>query len=822
MKFFIPTATECLLEGGMIKSWLWLIFLCFAGTGPAIAQEQAPPTPPVEISEPETEPGSPSASQIATRADETNAELLSLFELLQAPGPEVGAIPANIDALASDLDQLLQPVNRGQILTMRQSDAETLLQTLNRMNRELSGWRKDLEQRTEFLDQKKQLVKQELDYLQELLNSADLEDFPESLVDRLDALRGQVEAARVAIRDRLDLSLAQLSAISAIDLRIREFTQLLDARLSAQKRQVFALEEGPIWQRGEIDFEFFEKMKRESRSRINAAEEYVRANRGESITMVLFLVFLGVIGFLAHRSIRHIAESSIDEDRARAFLERPAAMVALLWAIIGPELILPPMPVALISLRTLIGAFAIWRLMPSVIPTAEQNALRPLFILAVIAVVLQFFSTEEAFGRITLIIIDVLGIFWFRRFGQALRVTTSDRGLWLQIGRLIAALAPYLLGIAILGLLIGAVALAEQISRGVFMMLIVILALMIVESLLNTLAELFLSGSGKRWLRFVRNYPELTRSRVEFLIRLGLVFLLATFIPRSFPLLEGLRAGTIAVLTQKIELGTVSLSLSTILGLVISVVIALAIARFVRFVLDEDVFPRLPVASGAAAAASRLIYYALVLGGIFFTLAASGVELSSLTLLISALGVGIGFGLQGIVNNFVSGLVLAFERPFQTGDIIAVGQLMGRVRQIGLRASRIRTFDGAEVIVPNADLIGGELINWTLSDRMRRGDVNVGVAYGSDTTRVREVLLKVAADNDRVAKNPEPVALLLGFDDSSIQFALRLWISQAGDWPEIASELYDAVHVAFSDAGIQIPFPQRTVHLHGDSGSGND
>ena len=273
----------------------------------------------------------------------------------------------------------------------------------------------------------------------------------------------------------------------------------------------------------------------------------------------------------------------------------------------------------------------------------------------------------------------------------------------------------------------------------------------------------------------------------------------------------------IEAITHEFEFGTVSLSLATILGLIVSVVIALAVARFVRFILDEDVFPRLPVARGAAAAASRLIYYALVLGGIFFALAAAGVELSSLTLLISALGVGIGFGLQGIVNNFVSGLVLAFERPFQTGDIIAVGQLMGRVRQIGLRASRIRTFDGAEVIVPNADLIGGELINWTLSDQMRRGDINVGVAYGSDTTRVREVLLKVAADNERIARNPEPVALLLGFDDSSVNFALRLWISQAGDWPEIASELYDAVHVAFGEAGIQIPFPQRTVHLHENS-----
>ena len=805
----------------MVKTWLIITFFCVAGVIPANAQDPAVAPSPAEIPERETAPDSLSTSQIATRADQINAELLRLFDLLQKPGPEIGEIPADIDALASDLEQVLQPNSREQILVMGQSDVETLLQTLNRMKRKLSDWRKVLEQRTEFLDQQRQFVKQDIAYLQEILASAAAEDFPESLVERLDSLGGQVDAARIAIRDRLDLALGKLSQISTIDLRIREYTQLLETRLSAQKREVFAFEEGPIWQFGELDSGFFERLAQEFRSRINAVVEYIKANATECVAMVFFLLFLGVIGFFAHRSIRYTVESGAVEDRARAFLQQPTAMVALLWAIIGPELILPPLPVALVVLRVLIGALALWRLLPSVMPAADYSALRPLIVLAVLASILRIWPTDDTFGRLALIVISAPGIYWFRRFGQALRVTKAEPGLWLNIGRFMSALAPYLLGIGILGMLFGAVALANQASRGLFLILIAILSLMVIESLLNTLAEVFIAGSGKRWLRFVRNYPKLIRSRVSLLIRLGMFVLLIIFMPRAFPILETLSTGTIAVLTKEIAFGTLSVSLAGVLGLIISVVIALAVARFIRFILDEDVFPRLPVAAGAAAAASRLIYYALVLGGIVFALAAAGVELSSLTLLVSALGVGIGFGLQGIVNNFVSGLVLAFERPFQTGDMIAVGQLMGRVRQIGLRASRIRTFEGAEVIVPNADLIGGELINWTLSDQMRRGDVNVNVAYGADTARVREVLLKVAADNDRVATNPEPAALLLGFDDSSMNFALRVWISVAGDWPEIADELYDAVHGAFVEAGIEIPFPQRTVHLHDDSGPGN-
>ena len=512
----------------MIKSWLWLIFFCFVGTGPAHAQEQAPPPPPVEISEPETEPAPPSTSQIASHADETNAELLSLIDRLEEPGPESGAIPGKIDTLAADLETLLQPVSRGQIPKMRQSDAETLLQTLNRMKRELGSWRKDLEKRTEFLDQQTQLLKQEIEYLQQLLDSAEIEDFPESLVERLDTLRGQVEAVRVTIRDRLDLALGQLSETSAIGLRIQENTQLLETRLSATRHEVFSLEERPIWQLGETDSGFFERLTRESRSRINAAEEFIKANADESISMVLLLMFLGVIGYLSHRAIRHIAESGADHDRTRAFLERPVAMVALLWAIVGPELILPPMPAALIAIRVFVCAVAIWRLMPCVIPTAEHGALRALIGLSVVAVILNIWSFEDTYGRVVLIALDIFGIYWFRRFGQALRVTTEDPGLWLYIGRFISTIAPPLLGVGILGMLVGAVALADQISLGIFEIMIVLLSLMVLESLLNTLAEVFLSGSGKRWLRFVRNYPELTRSRVSLLIRLGMVVLLVT------------------------------------------------------------------------------------------------------------------------------------------------------------------------------------------------------------------------------------------------------------------------------------------------------
>ena len=202
-----------------------------------------------------------------------------------------------------------------------------------------------------------------------------------------------------------------------------------------------------------------------------------------------------------------------------------------------------------------------------------------------------------------------------------------------------------------------------------------------------------------------------------------------------------------------------------------------------------------------------------MVGGVVFAIGAAGVELSQLTLLVSALGVGIGFGLQNIVNNFVSGLVIAFERPFREGDMIAVGQLMGRIREIGIRASNIRTIEGAEVIVPNGNLISGEVINWTLSDRTRRIDIPVGVSYGSDPAQVQKVLLEVLNDDPNVAADPPPVALFRGFGDSSLDFGLVFWTPDAEQWVAVASDVRVRIFAALRAAGIEIPFPQRDLHI---------
>jgi small-conductance mechanosensitive channel len=221
--------------------------------------------------------------------------------------------------------------------------------------------------------------------------------------------------------------------------------------------------------------------------------------------------------------------------------------------------------------------------------------------------------------------------------------------------------------------------------------------------------------------------------------------------------------------------------------------------------------PKMDLPRGVPATISRLTHYVIIVIGVIIAGSAAGLDFSNISLIIGALGVGIGFGLQNVVNNFVSGLILLFERPIRVGDKIEVNDLFGTVKSIGMRASVVGTIEGAEVIVPNANLISTEVINWTLSDNWRRAKVPVGVAYGTDPRVVIEILNRVAGDHPEVLADPEPEALFLGFGDSALDFELRAWTRE--NFVAVSSDLRVSIDDAFREAGIEIPFPQRDIHL---------
>ncbi len=257
----------------------------------------------------------------------------------------------------------------------------------------------------------------------------------------------------------------------------------------------------------------------------------------------------------------------------------------------------------------------------------------------------------------------------------------------------------------------------------------------------------------------------------------------------------------------KITLGVVVMAFAALYG-------SLLVSWSVQSLLLEEVLPRRQMARGVQFAITRLIHYALVFVGFIIALRILGFGLTNLTIIGGALGVGVGFGLQAIVNNFASGLILLFERPIKVGDTIQVGSDMAVIKRLGLRATVVQTLDNAEIVIPNSDLITNKVTNWTLANRVVRVRIPVGVAYGTDIGKVLSILLACAEGNPKVLQQPKPQALFLAFGDSALNFELRVWISEFMESTgEIQSELNRAINEKFRENDIEIPFPQADLHL---------
>jgi small-conductance mechanosensitive channel len=237
------------------------------------------------------------------------------------------------------------------------------------------------------------------------------------------------------------------------------------------------------------------------------------------------------------------------------------------------------------------------------------------------------------------------------------------------------------------------------------------------------------------------------------------------------------------------------------------------VSWIIQKLLIDEVLARRRVETGVRVSIARLVHYVFIFVGFVVALLALGFEFTKLTIMVSALGVGIGFGLHAVVNNFVSGLILLFERPVRVGDYIEIGVNWAEIKKIGLRATTVQTFDQADVIIPNADLITNQVTNWTLSNRRVRLIVPVGVAYGSNVALVMETLLACARKSSNVAKRPEPQVLFLNFGESSLGFELRVWVLDAEERMKVQSELHQEIDRSFRKAKIEIAFPQRDLHL---------
>jgi small-conductance mechanosensitive channel len=527
------------------------------------------------------------------------------------------------------------------------------------------------------------------------------------------------------------------------------------------------------------------------------------------------------LGFLAalivavrmSRKFAHWTDERPDFKEATHFLRRPVSLT-LFVALVPILLFLSgSAPRLVLSIGSLLLLFPLLRLVPPLIPPAA----RP--VLYVVAGFYLFDSVRTlllpvlVLDRIAFFVADlaaVVVIVWlFRPARLRRRAAESPTPRYLIIASRLVLLT---LCVALVANLVGNFDLSMVLSSGTLYSIYTAFAFFGTATAISVVFAVLLDTKTARSLSIVRRYgTTISRWAAQIFQFAALVIWIRTSL-NFFTIRDAIAGALNAFVTAPIWEGRINFSLLDVGLFVFVLAAAIMLARAVRLILAEDLFPRVRVSRGVPAMITTSVYYVLLFFGFLLAVSIAGVDINRFTLLAGAFGVGVGFGMQNIVNNFISGLILLFERPINTGDMVEVAGIQGVVKRIGIRSSAIATYEGADAIIPNATLISDKLLNWTLTNESRRVDVKVGVAYGSDLQVVMRILYDVASLDPDVRGEPAPQVLFQGFGDSALNFEIRFWVSHSTH-VNVKSRVSMAVVQALRAAGIEIPFPQRDLHL---------
>jgi small-conductance mechanosensitive channel len=727
----------------------------------------------------------------------------------------------DLETLTEDFDRERQQLDQLREETLRRIEAGGPASIVKEVEPDwlssaglLDGWLGTLKSASTAIEKERQRLEEERRLWKLTLESADEVRLPEVLHQQVEDTLAAIGEAETAVLSNRDAVLTLQYQVAREKVATDEVLELLSEEVIRRGQGIFGADSLPIWKvfaapgltRSPADYieGIWTKNRESIQAHAAASRDRLFKQAGFFVLLTIFLLFLR-----AHASLWVQQDRSLQA--AVDLLTRSVAASFIITFLLS-EVFNPGAPRAWENLLGFLLLLALLRMFPILLPESLRRGayLLPLvYFLQKIADLAPDGNIINRFALLALSLAAAGSSLWFLKKvrNQALDVSQ-------ELTRTIAFFAWLVFLAFVAGAianLVGSVGLATLIIDGTLTSVYAAIMAWVGTILMKAVVRVALLTKFARRFGLVRLHGDTLRQNLFALIDFLALVAWAAMTLRGFGVFDDIWSGLKRILNRPIAIGDFSIVPADILIFVFIVWLTFKISRIVRFGLETDVMPHMDLPRGVPATISRLTHYVIIVIGIIFASSAAGLDFSSISLIIGALGVGIGFGLQNVVNNFVSGLILLFERPIRIGDKIELNDLFGTVKSIGMRASVVSTIEGAEVIVPNANLISSEVINWTLSDNRRRLQVPVGVAYGTDPSVVIDILNRVAGDHPEVLTDPEPEALFLGFGDSALDFELRAWTTE--NFVAVSSDLRVSIDDAFREQGIEIPFPQRDVHL---------
>ncbi len=596
------------------------------------------------------------------------------------------------------------------------------------------------------------------------------------------------------------------NAIDILD-RLQKAREEVDSR-------IFERDSLPLWQleqrrqSGE-NKELFQS----ANSRLQGIRAFLTQTRGAIFGLLVLLVFSLVAAYRLYLSTQGM-RAETDEQAQALHIARHWIALGVMPSLLFAYLLAPLAPLSLIGLVILVSFIPILILLPPLIHPRFRILLYYIAAVYTFNAIVAWISFSPTHKREMQFLANAAVFALFAYLVRPKRISQSgklSRMAWLRIfgirvavGLLAASLVANLFGFVKLSQFLGILCVYSTFIAISMVAGVRIFTLLVMEGVERPSAQ---------QLAVVRMYHDgIVRWVPRVFQWIGiLIWLIATVNLLGWS--DWIGDGITAVLGFHIAGGSVGITLGGVIGFFVILLVGYGMSSAIRFLLREELLSRFHLSRGLPELISSMLHYLLLLLVFFFAINTGGVELNKFTVLTGALGVGVGFGLQNIVNNFISGLILQFERPIHIGDVLDVDGTTGKVTRIGIRSSTVRSFQGAEVIIPNGNFISGKVINWTLSESLRRVELPVGVAYGSDAALVVKLLDQAATAHESVLTSPAPVVYFKEFADSSLNFELQFWVMQESNWTKVKSDVSLTIMELLDRAGIEIPFPQRDLRL---------
>jgi len=747
------------------------------------------------------------------------AQLIKKLEKVLKPSTEIKEVDSLMNIISLKFDE-----KKDSIYSLLKSASRREIQEINvewlDLQSTLNEYQINLKDRSEEVSDISNDLVTEINKWELTKKSLESASSKKNTYEGIDAVIETLQETLNFAQDRLENVFNIQSELTKLVLYVDDLITEIEVTQTQMKKDYFVFDSQPIWKKDTTNIlvaNIVESPKIDSSNKTKVSLvkhsllDFISSNIQTFVFQIVFILFLLLIIIKANKNWKKELDelSTPVEKQTKIILTHPIA-AALVAGVLGSYFFY----IAVIPSYSEISMFLVLLgttyLLPRLTDKRFVIPLLLLFVAFIINTYSEFLNLSTGQIRWFLILTLVIIIIALE---LARRLVNTYPEKFRPINKFIRIISPIYIFISIIGIIgniIGMVSLSSFVIRGVLYSTILGFVVFLVVRIMTSLVIVLFNFRKTPNIQTLSTIIDVSNRRIQPALHWFGVFIWLKFTLRSFGLHDPFINRIKELMQEEWLVGEVTISLGGIIAFSSIVAVTLLLAKLIGNIFqDEWVINMLP--RGASSAMSLMLKILVVCVGFYLALTAIGLDFSKLSLLIGALGVGIGFGLQNVVSNFISGLILAFERPINIGDSIEIDQEMGVVTNIGVRSSNIRTYSGAEAIIPNGDLISKKVVNWTLSNRDRRSKILMKTAPSADPNKVIELFNSIASENEYTFKTPTPKTYFYGYDETgNLSFALLFWTTFS-DTLKTDHAVSLSIFEKLKEEGITAPAPVRRI-----------